>query len=166
MMITHVDRYLLLRQTLGFKLVQVTRLLRAFANFVDQRGETRISVTAAVAWSTWEGPLRIFLPQTLVVRGFEDTTYALAFARIETHYFVNRGWFEPEQLIRNAPRLRDIPTVIVQGRYDMCTPAVTAWELHRALPEAEFLMIPDAGHAFDEPGILNALIEATDRLAE
>lgn len=121
---------------------------------------------AAVAWSTWEASGITLLPQPEVVARFTQPSYALAFARIENHYFVNHGWFEPEQLIRDAPRLRDIPTVIVQGRYDMCTPAVTAWDLHRALPEAEFLMIPDAGHAFDEPGILNALIEATDRFAE
>jgi proline iminopeptidase len=121
---------------------------------------------AAVAWSTWEASGITLLPQPEVVARFAEPTYALAFARIENHYFVNHGWFEPEQLIRDAPRLRNIPTVIVQGRYDMCTPAVTAWDLHRALPEAEFLMIPDAGHAFDEPGILNALIEATDCFAE
>lgn len=121
---------------------------------------------AAVAWATWEASGITLLPQPEVVARFAEPTYALAFARIENHYFVNQGWFEPGQLIRDAPRLKDIPTVIVQGRYDMCTPAVTAWDLHRALPEAEFLMIPDAGHAFDEPGILNALIEATDRFAE
>jgi proline iminopeptidase len=121
---------------------------------------------AAVAWSTWEASGITLLPQPEVVARFAEPTYALAFARIENHYFVNHGWFEPEQLIRDAPRLRNIPTVIVQGRYDMCTPAVTAWDLHRDLPEAEFLMIPDAGHAFDEPGILNALIEATDCFAE
>jgi proline iminopeptidase len=121
---------------------------------------------AAVAWSTWEASGITLLPQPEVIARFAEPTYALAFARIENHYFVNHGWFEPEQLIRDAPRLKDIPTVIVQGRYDMCTPAVTAWDLHRALPEAEFLMIPDAGHAYDEPGILNALIEATDRFAE
>lgn len=121
---------------------------------------------AAVAWATWEASGITLLPQPDVVARFAEPTYALAFARIENHYFVNHGWFEPQQLIRDASRLRDIPTVIVQGRYDMCTPAVTAWDLHRALPEAEFLMIPDAGHAFDEPGILNALIEATDRFAE
>jgi proline iminopeptidase len=121
---------------------------------------------AAVAWSTWEASGITLLPQPAVVARFAEPSYALAFARIENHYFVNQGWFEPGQLIRDAGMLRDIPTVIVQGRYDMCTPAVTAWDLHRALPGAEFLMIPDAGHAFDEPGILNALIEATDRFAE
>lgn len=121
---------------------------------------------AAVAWSTWEASGITLLPQPAVVARFAEPAYALAFARIENHYFVNLGWFEPNQLIRDASKLRDIPAVIVQGRYDVCTPAVTAWDLHQAWPEAEFLMIPDAGHSFDEPGILNALIEATDRFAE
>ncbi|MCB1280644.1 MAG: alpha/beta hydrolase, partial [Salinibacterium sp.] len=88
------------------------------------------------------------------------------FARIENHYFKNLGWFEDRQLLRDAHVLRDIPTVIVQGRYDVCTPPVTAWELSRELPDAQFTIVPDAGHAFDEPGILSALIEATDRFAQ
>ena len=78
---------------------------------------------------------------------------------------MNKGWFDEGQLIRDAAVLRDIPGVIIQGRYDMCTPPTTAWALHRAWPEAEFRMIPDAGHAYDEPGILDALIEATDQFA-
>ena len=75
------------------------------------------------------------------------------------------GWFEPGQLLRDAGRLAEIPTVIVQGRYDLCTPATTAWELHGALPSAEFVLVDDAGHSSDEPGILDALITATDRFA-
>jgi proline iminopeptidase len=75
------------------------------------------------------------------------------------------GWFEPDQLIRDAAKLADIPTVIVQGRYDLCTPPVTAYELHQALPSAEYVLVDDAGHAYDEPGILDALITATDRFA-
>jgi proline iminopeptidase len=120
---------------------------------------------AAVAWATWESSAITLLPHPEVVQTFTDPHFALAFARIENHYFVNKGWMEDGQLIARAHLLRGIPTVIVQGRYDMCTPPVTAWDLHRALPEAEFVMVPDAGHSFDEPGILSALIEATDRFA-
>jgi proline iminopeptidase len=120
---------------------------------------------AAVAWATWESSAITLLPNPEVVQTFTDPHFALAFARIENHYFMNKGWMEDGQLIARAHLLRGIPTVIVQGRYDMCTPPVTAWDLHRALPEAEFVMIPDAGHSFDEPGILSALIEATDRFA-
>jgi proline iminopeptidase len=120
---------------------------------------------AAVAWATWESSAITLLPNPEVVQTFTDPHFALAFARIENHYFMNKGWMEDGQLIARAHLLRAIPTVIVQGRYDMCTPPVTAWDLHRALPEAEFVMVPDAGHSFDEPGILSALIEATDRFA-
>ena len=121
---------------------------------------------AAVAWSTWEASTITLIPQPEVIATFAEPSYALAFARIENHYFVHGGWFEPEQLLRDAGRLADIPTVIVQGRYDLCTPATTAWELHQALPSAEFVLVDDAGHAFDEPGILDALITATDRFAD
>jgi proline iminopeptidase len=121
---------------------------------------------AAVAWSTWEASTITLLRRPDVIATFAEPRYAIAFARIENHYFVNKGWFDEGQLIRDAGILRDIPGVIVQGRYDTCTPPVTAWDLHKAWPEAEFVMVPDAGHAFDEPGILGALIEATDRFAE
>ncbi|MFB2596331.1 prolyl aminopeptidase [Herbiconiux sp. P17] len=120
---------------------------------------------AAVAWSTWEASAITLIPRDDLIAVFAEPSYALAFARIENHYFVNHGWFEPEQLIRDASRLRDIPGVIVHGRYDLCTPAYNAWDLHRAWPEAELQLIPDAGHAYDEPGILDALITATDAFA-
>ncbi|CAN5312342.1 prolyl aminopeptidase [soil metagenome] len=120
---------------------------------------------AAVAWSTWEASTITLLRRPDVVDTFAEPRYATAFARIENHYFVNRGWFDEGQLIRDAAVLADIPGVIIQGRYDICTPAVTAWDLHVAWPEAEFIVVPDAGHAYDEPGILSALIEATDRFA-
>jgi len=120
---------------------------------------------AAVAWSTWEASTITLIPRPELIADFAEPAYALAFARIENHYFTHDGWFEPGQLIRDAARLAGIPTVIVQGRYDLCTPAVTAYELHQALPDADFVLVDDAGHAYDEPGILDALIEATDRFA-
>jgi proline iminopeptidase len=144
---------------------------RRFGHYIDAYArllhdpDPAIAGAAAVAWATWEASGITLLPKPEVVARFADPTYALAFARIENHYFVNHGWFEDGQLIRDAGRLAGIPTVIVQGRYDMCTPATTAWDLHRALPSAEFLLIDDAGHAFDEPGILDALITTTDRFA-
>ncbi|MBD8101899.1 MULTISPECIES: prolyl aminopeptidase [Plantibacter] len=121
---------------------------------------------AAVAWSRWESSTITLLPQEETVARFTDPHFAVAFARIENHFFTNKGWFEPEQLIRDAGKLAGVPGVIVQGRYDMCTPVFTAWDLHRAWPEADFTIVPDAGHAFDEPGILSALIDATDRFAK
>ena len=92
------------------------------------------------------------------------TNYALQFARIECHYFVNGGFFEREdQLLRDVDRIRHIPAVIVQGRYDVVCPMRSAWDLHRAWPEAELRIVPDAGHSAFEPGIAHALLEATDR---
>jgi proline iminopeptidase len=140
-------------------------MIRAYSRLLNDP-DPAVHGPAAVAWSTWEASGITLLPNPDIVARFADPSYALAFARIENHYFMNAGWFEPGQLIRDAHLLKDIPGVIVQGRYDVCTPAVTAWDLHRAWPEAEFFMIPDAGHAFDEPGILNACIEATDRFAD
>jgi proline iminopeptidase len=120
---------------------------------------------AAVAWSRWEGRTITLLPDDAVDQVHSDPHYALAFSRIENHYFVNNGFLEDRQLLRDAGRLHGIPGVIVQGRYDIATPARTAWELHRAWPQAQFHLVPDAGHAFSEPGILDRLIRATDGFA-
>ena len=124
-----------------------------------------VQARAARAWSLWEGETITLLHNQEYSDQFGDEHYAIAFARIENHYFVNEGWFEDGQLIRNAHRLKDIPGVIIQGRYDIATPAKTAWDLHRAWPEAKFIMVPDAGHAVSEPGITHHLIEATDAFA-
>jgi proline iminopeptidase len=98
------------------------------------------------------------------VREFGAEGFALAFARIECHYFMNRGFFhEDGQLIAEAHRLKHIPGVIIQGRYDVVTPPATAWDLHKAWPEADFIMVADAGHTATEPGIASALVQATDR---
>ncbi|MBT0768255.1 prolyl aminopeptidase [Kineosporia sp. J2-2] len=121
---------------------------------------------AAVAWATWEFSNLTVQPRPDLIEAAQEPLGATAFARIENHYFRHDGWFTPGQLIADAPRLAGIPTVIVQGRYDICTPATTAWDLHQALPHAEFVLLEDAGHAYDEPSILDALITATDTFAE
>ena len=120
---------------------------------------------AAKAWSVWEGQTIRLLPDAANKAKHEQDDYALAFARIENHYFVHAGWLEEGQLIRDARKLAGIPGVIVQGRYDVATPAKTAWDLHRAWPQADFRLVDDAGHAFNEPGILTQLLAATDRFA-
>jgi proline iminopeptidase len=98
---------------------------------------------------------------------FGEGTFADAFSRIECHYFMNKGFLEYEdQLIRNVERIRHIPSVIVQGRYDVVCPMISAWELHCAWPEADFVVVPDAGHSMTEVGIRSALIDATNRFAE
>lgn len=125
-----------------------------------------VHVPAGVAWSSWEAATTTLLPRPERVAEMEnDHAQAVAFARIENHYFVNGGWMQEGQLIAGVDAIRHIPAVIVQGRYDMCCPMVTAWDLHKAWPEAELRVIADAGHSFDEPGILDALIEATDAFA-
>jgi proline iminopeptidase len=123
-------------------------------------------LAAAKAWSTWEGETITLRPDPALVGRHGEDSYALAFARIENHYFVHGGFFEEGQLLRDAGRLAGIPGVIVQGRYDVACPARTAWELARAWPRAEFFLVADAGHSFSEPGILHHLIEATDRYAD
>ena len=120
---------------------------------------------AALAWSTWEAATITLEQDDGLIADFSDPAFALAFARIENHYFLHRGWFAEGQLIANASRLAGIPAVIVQGRYDVATPAVTAYELQRAWPQADFTIAPVAGHAFSEPGILEALVATTDRFA-
>ncbi|TQN30638.1 prolyl aminopeptidase [Haloactinospora alba] len=128
--------------------------------------DPQVRLEAARAWSVWEGSTITLLPDEEIRAQHAEADYALAFARIENHYFAHGGFFTPRQLIANAPTLSSIPGVIVQGRYDVCTPAMTAYELHRAWPEAEFHIVDDAGHAFSEPGILHRLIEATDAFAD
>ena len=105
------------------------------------------------------------LPSKAVVDAHTDDDFAITIARIENHYMVHRGWLEEGQILRDVGRLAGIPAVIVQGRYDCCTPPVTAWELHKAWPEAELNIVPDGGHLFNEPGILDGLIRASDAFA-
>lgn len=122
---------------------------------------------AARAWSIWEGATSHLLGDPAYVAKFREAEYAAAFARIECHYFVNGGFLEADdQLLREVPKIRDIPAVIVQGRYDVVCPMRSAWHLHRAWPEAELVIVPDAGHSAFEPGIARALRKATDRFAK
>jgi proline iminopeptidase len=120
---------------------------------------------AAKAWSKWEGEIVTLLPSPDTVEHFTSPEVAVAVARIENHYMANHGWLDEGQLLRNATKLRGIPGVIVQGRHDTCTPPVAAWQLKQAWPEVELNIIPDAGHLFSEPGVLDGLIRATDRFA-
>ena len=121
---------------------------------------------AARAWSTWEGATSKLLQSEDMIARYSGDHFSEAFARIECHYFVNGGFFHsPNQLLEEIDRIRHIPAVIVQGRYDVVCPMKSAWDLHRAWPEASFAVVPDAGHAASEHGILNRLIEAADHFA-
>ena len=121
---------------------------------------------AAQAWSKWEGDIVTLLPSESTIEHFTAPDVAVAVARIENHYMANNGWLEEGQLLRGAQKLRGIPGVIVQGRHDTCTPPAAAWRLKQAWPEVELNITPDAGHLFNEPGNLDALIRATDKFAE
>jgi len=121
-------------------------------------------LACARAWSTWEGTTLSLLPDAERQARFGEDHFAIAFARIECHYFMNKGFFErDDQLLANAHKLKNIPGVIVHGRYDVVTPLKNAWDLKKAWPEADLHIIQDAGHTATEPGIVDALIRASDK---
>lgn len=126
--------------------------------------DPKARIEAAKAWSVWEGSTsKLITSPELIAKTGEDQ-FAEAFARIECHFFINKGFLDsPNQLLENIDTIRHIPATIVQGRYDVVCPVQTAWELHRAWPEADFEVIADAGHSATEPGIVDALVRATDR---
>ena len=119
----------------------------------------------AIAWSVWEGRCATLHHDPALEQHYQDPQVAVAFAGIENHYFMNDAFLAPDQLLREAHRLRDIPGVIVHGRYDIVCPVEQALDLHRAWPQAQLVVVPDAGHAVTEPGIAAALLAATDRYA-
>jgi proline iminopeptidase len=123
-----------------------------------------IHVPAGIAWTTWESATVKMVTDPTFVDEAQNPAYAVAFARIENHYFTHAGWFAPDQLLEGVERIRHIPAVIVHGQYDMCCPVRNAYDLHQAWPEAD-LHATFAGHAASEPETLSALIEATDRFA-
>lgn len=125
--------------------------------------DPEVALAAAQAWSVWEGATSYLHPRD--TEDHEDPRFALAFARIENHYFVHGGFMEEGQLLKNIDAIRHIPAVIVQGRYDVVCPPISAWQLHRAWPEAEFHFAPTSGHASFEDEIATLLCEATDRFA-
>jgi proline iminopeptidase len=121
---------------------------------------------AAKVWSVWEGRTSCLIPNPELIARTASDEFSLAFARIESHYFVHEGWLtNGRELLApaNVEKIRKVPGVIVQGRYDVVCPAKSAWDLHRAWPEADFRLVPDAGHAASEPGIVHELVSATDR---
>ena len=129
-------------------------------------GDRAQAVAAARAWAIWEGSTSYLLLDEENVRKWGEDEFALAVARIECHYFVNGGFVRREsQLLDELDRIRHIPSVIIQGRHDVVCPMYTAWDLHRAWPQAELRIVPDAGHSAFEPGITDELVRATDRFA-
>ena len=120
---------------------------------------------AAQAFSSWEANTVTVLPNPHVIEEFTEPQKAIAISRIENHYMVHKGWLEEGQLLEYADRLKGIPGVIVQGRHDTCTPPKAAWQLKKAWPEVDLQIVEDGGHLYNEPGILDGLVRATDRFA-
>jgi proline iminopeptidase len=138
-------------------------LLRAYHTRLTS-DDPAVRQVAAKAWSTWEGKTSSLYPNPDIVARSAGDEFALARSRIECHYFVNGAFFDHDgQLLTNIGRIRHLPIVIVQGRYDIVCPMASAWALHRAFPEADLRIVPDAGHSATDPGNLHELIEATDR---
>ncbi|HEV2780174.1 MAG TPA: prolyl aminopeptidase [Actinophytocola sp.] len=136
-------------------------LLTAYHRLINDP-DPEVRTRAATAWSNWEGAAVSLLPNAQLTAQYADPAFAIPFARIALHYFVNAGWLDPDHLLRDAGKLSGIPGRIIQGRYDAVTPARTAWDLHQAWPDAKLLVLPQAGHAVTDFGILSELIRATD----
>ncbi|WP_338446197.1 prolyl aminopeptidase [Pelagerythrobacter marensis] len=127
--------------------------------------DEQIRLAAAREWSLWEGSVATLLPDETLLDTFADPSKAIPFARICARFFLEDFFLEEGQLLANADRLKGIPGIIVQGRHDICTPPTSAWALKKAWPEAELWIVHDGGHAASEPGIVDGLVRATDKLA-
>ena len=140
-------------------------LVSAYYNKLTSNNKS-IRLEAAKAWSIWEASTSRLVP-SLLLHNFDDLRVAEAFARIECHYFINKGFFESDGwILDNVKAIIDIPIVIIQGRYDVVCPATSAWELHKILPNADFHIIQDAGHSMKEEGIASMLVEYTDKFSD
>ena len=140
-------------------------LMQAYYEILTGEDHSK-KIEAAKAWSTWEGSTVRLLQDENFISDFSDDKFAEAFARIECHYFMNNCWFDSDNhLIENMHKIRHIPGVIIHGRYDIVCPVIQAWDLHKAWPEADLHIIPDAGHSIFEEGIKNKILEYTDRFS-
>ncbi len=140
-------------------------LMQAYYEILTGEDHSK-KIEAAKAWSTWEGSTVKLLEDENFISDFSDDKFAEAFARIECHYFMNNCWFDSDNhLIENMHKIRHIPGVIIHGRYDIVCPVIQAWDLHKAWPEADLHIIPDAGHSIFEDGIKNKILEYTDRFS-
>lgn len=140
-------------------------LLEAYWRRLDSR-EASVRMAAARAWSIYEGACSSLLPSPELIAASGEDTHALGLARIEAHYFRANRFTPEDRLLRDLPRIRHLPAVIVQGRYDVVCPITSADELHRAWPEADYRIVADAGHSAMEPGIRAALVQATERFKD
>ena len=141
-------------------------LVSAYYKRLTSNNES-IRLEAAKTWADWEASTSKIFPSNVSLHKFDDLKVAEAFARIECHYFINGGFFESDKwILENADAVKNIPTVIIQGRYDVVCPTISAWELHKKLPQADFHIIQDAGHSMTEEGIAAKLVEYTDKYSD
>ncbi|MBT5078465.1 MAG: prolyl aminopeptidase [Candidatus Marinimicrobia bacterium] len=141
-------------------------LVTAYYKRLTSSNDT-VRIEAAKAWSIWEASTSKLFKSEKSLHTFENAMVAEAFARIECHYFTKGGFFDTDEwLLENVDKIRHIPTVIVQGRYDVVCPMISAWDLHRKFPEADFHVVQDAGHSMTEEGIAEKLVEYTDKFSD
>ena len=144
--------------------IEQNDLIQAYHKRLTSEDEN-IQLQAAEQWTRWELATSKLIPEQDAISKAVDAKFALPFARIENHYFVNNAFLEDNYILKNVNKFRNIPGVIVQGRYDVVCPTKSAWELHQAWPEAEFHIIQDAGHSVSEAGITSCLVDAIERFA-
>ncbi|GBG60540.1 hypothetical protein CBR_g8564 [Chara braunii] len=138
-------------------------LVSAYHRRLTNDKDEQLQLEAARHWTKWEMATNHLMPSLESRKRGESDDFALAFASIENHYFVNRGFFESDGwLLKNVDKIRNIPGIIVQGRYDMVCPFMSAWELHKSWPESQLWVIPNAGHSANEVGISEGLVQATE----
>ena len=135
-----------------------------FGHFGDRIGRKRLLMLSLILMGVATVLIGL-LPSPETIEHFTDPEHAIAIARIENHYMANHGWLDEGQLLRDATKLRGIPGIIVQGRHDTCTPPKAAWQLKKAWPQVDLQIIADGGHLYNEPGILDGLVRATDKFA-
>ncbi len=140
-------------------------MLKAYYTRLTSK-DPAVRSAAAKIWSVWEGRTSCLIPNEELIARTGGDDFSLAFARIECHFFTHDGWLLGEKALlapANVEKLRKIPGVIVQGRYDVVCPAKSAWDLHRVWPESDLRIVTDAGHSAAEPGVIHELVSATDR---
>jgi proline iminopeptidase len=138
---------------------------KAYHQYLNS-SDTKVRMDAAKAWTLWEGRCTSLLPNTKVIEMLNEPNFALCFARISCHFYLNNCFLELNQILNNVSKLQGLPSIIIHGRYDILCPVENAYTLHHAWPGSDLNIVPGAGHVTSEPGILDALITATEQMSK